>query len=118
MIDISEVVADSDFVEPITVYRVTGALSNEGEITKSEVAIARIAVVQPASKDDMVSYVPEGERTDEAIRIWCTQDLRMSDGNSIHSDIIEWSGKRYRVAYSAPWQQHGYYFVIAVATAT
>lgn len=118
MIDISDIVGDPDFTQTITVQRVTGAYvpGGEGEITKTEATLTRRAVVQPATADDVVQYLPEGERTDQAIRIWCTQDIRMSDGALIYSDVVVWQGQRYRVEFSKPWQQHGYWFAIAVAT--
>jgi hypothetical protein len=38
----------------------------------------------------------------------------MGDGQTIMSDIIEWQGNDYRIAYLKPWQVNGYYWAMAV----
>lgn len=112
MIEISELMTDPDFAQPFVIRRVSGAFAGEGEFTRTETTVNASGVIQPASEDDL-KMLPEGERSDSAIKVYSKTELRRGDGAGTESDVIEWLGKRYRVMQSKPWQLHGYYFAIA-----
>lgn len=116
MIDISEIVNDPDFAQSFSVLRSVGSFDGNGKWSMGTPAtLSRYGVIQPSKQNDIVLYVPEGERIGEMITVYCSQDILMSDAKNQQSDIIVKSdGAKYRVAYSKPWQQHGYWFAIAV----
>lgn len=116
MIDVSEIIDDPDFASLISVTSLgMGSYANEGAFTPG-VPVTRdwMATVQPASQADKDNYLAEGERQDSAIRIWSRQNLHAADGAGVLADTLVWQGQNYRVAFSKPWDLHGYYFVIAV----
>ena len=95
------------------VRKLTGAFANEGEWQTTEQTLDRFGVVQPAKADDLLKYLPEGERQGNFITIYCNQDVLMGNGSDQQSDVVVWRGDYYRVAFSKPWEQHGYWFAIA-----
>jgi hypothetical protein len=70
--------------------------------------------VQPATQNDILNFLPEGERQSNAIRIYAAGMLVMGNGDDKQSDVIIWNGDYYRVAFSKPWDAFGYWFAIAV----
>lgn len=117
MIDVSELIDDPDFATTFTVKRRSGTFANEGKYTTTETTLTKAGVVQPASADDQVKYLPEGERRQHAIRVWCRDEIQMADGKGKESDVVVWNGNQYRVGFSQPWSVHGYWFAIAVGYA-
>jgi hypothetical protein len=109
MIEISDLLADPDFAQPFDIIRETVTLVQGRAQTSSTTIPGVMGVIQPASVDDLVLFVPEGERANEWISIWCPQEIRAADGVSKFSDVIVWRGKRYRVAKAKPWETQGYY---------
>ena len=115
MIDVSELVTDPDFAQPFQVERFVGSFMDEGEYVRGEPKLLDLfGVVQPATKEDAVAFLPEGERQQNMIRVWCNQELRMSDGQGKECDNIIWQGQWHRVAFSELWSTQGYWFAIAV----
>lgn len=116
MIDVSELMQDPDFASMIEVTRQgAGSYANEGVFTPgASVVSSWPAVVQPANAADITNFLPEGERTNNVIKIYSAQLIQMSDGESVQADTLVWQGASYRVAFSKPWNLHGYYFVLAV----
>jgi len=114
MIDVSELFTDPDFAQTFAVIRFAGGFASEGEYAQAQVPpIAMVGVIQPANQDDVVQIAPEGERTGNWIAIYCTQEIRASDGKGQQSDIIVWHGNQYRIAQSRKWQDHGYWQALA-----
>ena len=98
MIDVSELIDDPDFATTFQVRRRTGSFANEGAYSTTETTLTKTGVIQPASQDDRVAYLPEGERTLDAIRIWCRDEIQMADGKGKQSDVVVWNGQHHRVA--------------------
>lgn len=113
MINLASVLADPVFLQPYRIERQIGAFTGDGEYTSTSEFLDRKGSVQPASSADVVNFVPEGLRSEEAIRIWDKESVVMRDGVSDLPDIIHWQGRKYRVAYTKPYSSYGYYFVIA-----
>lgn len=118
MINLSEIVLNPAFAQPFQIKRLSGTFANEGEFTETNTTIDRYGVIQPAKPDDVLKFLPEGERQGNAIMVHCADEVRMGDGVGLRSDIILWHGEQYRVAFAKPWQDYGYWFVIAVGMAT
>lgn len=116
MIDVSELMQDPDFASMVQILRPgMPTVANEGVYTPGEdEVINRVMIVQPASAEDRVNYLPEGERQLDAVKIYSDQLLNMADGDQVQSDKIIWLGNNFRIAFAKPWQQHGFYFAIGV----
>lgn len=114
MIDVSELVTDPDFAQSFQIERFTGTWDEGRFIQNEPTVLDAFGVVQPASSEDAVAYLPEGERQNNMIRVWSPHEIRMADGKDQLSDNILWQGEWHRVAYSKPWQTQGYWFAIAV----
>lgn len=109
MIEVSELMTDPDFAQAFDIIRESVTLV-EGESQVSQVTIPGvIGVIQPASREDIVLYAPEGERGDEWISIWCVQEIRDGNGVDKFSDVIVWQGRHHRVRKSKPWNTQGHY---------
>lgn len=113
MIDVAELMDDPDFASEFQIKRHVGAFAEEGEFSTAETLLDRVGVVQPAKADDVVRYLPEGERQGNHIAIWCAEDVLMANGSDRESDVVVWDGEYYRVAFSKQWKLHGYWFAIA-----
>lgn len=115
MMDLSEVIEDPEFTTSFQVQRFgAGAYANEGVFTVPiPDRLLMSGIVQPASGNDLLRFLPEGERASASIRVYCTRELIMGDGVKTLSDIIIWNGGQYRVAFRKQWSQFGYWFVIA-----
>lgn len=87
----------------------------EGRATLTPSVLARTGVLQPATKEEMLAFLPEGERTKAAVAIYCIEEVRMANGVDTESDVVTWLGTKYRVMFAKQWQQHGYWFAVGVA---
>ncbi len=117
MIDVSELMFDSDFCAPHRLIRARadGTFANEGEWTPgSPRTIDWFGSIQPAKDADKVLYLPEGERAQQAINCYAHCELKMGDGDDQESDIILYNGNTYRVSMSKAWGQSGFYYAFAV----
>lgn len=117
MIDISELMDDPDFASTITVTRAgVGAFVGEGIWAQgSSITFDMTAIVQPASAEDMAEFLADGEREKGAKRVWSAAPLIMADGKGMQSDLFVHEGLTYRVAFSKPWELHGYSYSIGVS---
>lgn len=126
MIDLSELMTDPDFgpvAFNVTRYSaaaldVSGGPTDGQWILGSPTEIAMQGVVEPASQNDLVKWLPEGERQGNFIRIWCATELIMGDGKTVQSDIITLTEEvvgydAFKIAFAKRWQAFGYWFVIA-----
>ena len=121
MLDLSSVVNDHELAQAFVIMRPSAGGWQAGKegiwqegITQN---INAYGVIQPAKNNDILTLVPEGERADKMIAVYCSSQIKMSDGEGIASDYILWNNEKYRVAYSKLWQDFGYYFVIAALQA-
>lgn len=114
MINVAELLSDPDFAQAFQVIRVGGSFANEGEYSQSpETTIDIFGVIQPARQQDVVQFMPEGERLGNMIVIYCKTEIRVADAKSQESDLVVWHGNRYRVAQARQWLDHGYWQVWA-----
>ena len=118
MIDVSELMDDPDFASTITVTRMAaGAYAPGGVWVAGEpVTTTETHIVQPDSNPDHTEFLPEGDRSAERAVVYSLTAvaLRQADGMNQQADTFVWMGKNYRVAFSKPWDAHGYHFAIGV----
>ena len=116
MISVSHVLTNPNFTTDFTIERKTGTWSNGIYTLGEPTVINRNGAIQPSSNDEL-QFLPEGERQNNAISIWCNQEIRMGDGVGINSDVIVYNGGRYKVQFMQDWSANGYWFAIATGWA-
>jgi hypothetical protein len=111
MIDVSEVVNDTDFCYSFTILRSTSSFV-PGGISSAQQSISMYGPVQVADAKTL-KMVPEGDRVEGARVFWSTVQMYETNQNGI-SDVIEWYGQTYRIVKVWPWQTNGYWKAYAV----
>lgn len=106
MINVAEIVNDSDFAQQYTVYRKTGEWDRGSYIT-TESAISFYGTVTVATPHDIVQTA-EGDRIQGDMCFYSTQEIFKTREQGT-SDEIVWNGDRYRIYSVAPWKDYGYY---------
>jgi hypothetical protein len=104
VIDVSEIVGDPDFVQPITLRRPTATMSGGVERTTHDDSTIQ-AVVQPADVHE-ISLLPEGARLGNIIAVYSTTEIRVSPQAQ---DIVIVDEMFYRAIKSEPWGSSGYF---------
>lgn len=112
MIEISDLLTDPDFAQAFTIRRETGAFL-DGEWIASKATLDGFGVVQPLSEADVLSFVPEGERQGNWIKVYSPTEIRQGNAKDVMSDVIVWRGDTYRVAKAKHWETQGYWQVFA-----
>lgn len=114
LIDVSDIVADPDFQDAVTLIRRVSSVNayGENEITESSSSVSM--VIQPASPDDL-QRLPDSVRRRDAVTVWYRGELSV-DANGVYPDVIVWVGKRYQVRDTEPFGNWGVGYVKAVCT--
>lgn len=116
MINVGKILFNQRFVQPFVLTRKTGAFvaSAEGKYATTSATVNLTGIIQPASQEDKVQFLTEGQRALASIKLFCKSQLLMDNGLGQQSDELDWQGVRYRIAFAKSWQLHGYYMAIAV----
>lgn len=117
MIDMTELMFDPDFVQPISieVLRTQGRYDGHGLYLSDgpRQTLMFIMVIQQSSPKDLMA-LPEGERNGDFITCWSHGELVVADGVSQEqSDVILWREKPYRVVKCADRSDNGFWEAIA-----
>jgi hypothetical protein len=122
MIDVSELMLDPDFMQPLSLNRYVKSFITSGdaagEISSSFTTINNVLFsVQPTTVDDLLS-LPEGERNDTSRRFYCGQELFAADNdgvtNELKFDVITYQGLKYKITKLKSWGDNGYWLGIGV----
>lgn len=109
MLNISEMMTDPDFVSGYILRRPSGSWIGNGVWEETFENFARVGCIQPARNEDVVQFLPEGERNVRAIRVWDKEPVLAGET----PDLVTWQDGTYRVVASKPWAPWGYYYAIA-----
>lgn len=112
MIDVSELITDSDFAQTYKVYRKTGSFA-AGRWEQTETEIEFYGPVQPASDKEIIQ-VPEGDRSSEIMVFYSLNEIYTTNTGGT-SDELEWRSNRYRVDKVERFGDNGYYKALAVS---
>ncbi|MHB9004721.1 MAG: hypothetical protein ACYC6C_11780 [Coriobacteriia bacterium] len=109
MLNVSEVLYDSDFNQDFKVYRKTGEWV-AGRFVENESIVNLTGVVVPASAQE-INQQPEGDRITGMMKFYSEQQIYTTHVEAVSgtSDQIEWRGKRYRIINCMPYVDYGYY---------
>ena len=108
-VNLSEVVNDPDLGETFVILRTKGSFGLGGWIAEVPQQVPAYGVVQPAD-DEALAQVPEGDRVEGAMQIYCQQPIyeTLAKESGI-SDKVRWHGSTYRVSRRSRWEEFGYY---------
>lgn len=113
MINVAEIMRDPDLAQAFQIERADGAFANEGEWAQTVTTIGMLGIVQPAKREDVLELFPEGNRLGNVIVIYCDQELRIDNADTLRSDVVVWHGNPYRVTAAKHWADHGFWQVWA-----
>jgi len=112
MIDVSELIGDEDMgggVWPTKLMQRTRVTTGDraGEFDTVVVPGTVEANIQPASDWQKLNMLPEGQRNDDAIRIYSLEEIQ-------DTTLVQWRGEWYKVASKKRWMDGGYCLQLAV----
>ena len=104
-IDVSDLLHDSDFVDPMTVITRVPFVNTKGENSLSESTLVSVGSVQPAS-GKTVSKLPEEFRVANVSSFWFQGQITATSPGK-YSSIIVFRGLRYQVQTVSDWSNFG-----------
>lgn len=106
LLDVSELMTDSDFVDPFTIVRRTGYDENTyGETVFTEVLVSAVGSVQ-ATSGDTAKRLPDGVQLN-GVRSIFTKAVINANTAGNYIDQIIWKNNRYNVIFVLPWENFG-----------
>ncbi len=114
MLNVSALLSDPDFAQPLTINRATGAFVLGG-FTSTPAAISAGGVVDVASEREL-AQVPEGDRVTGAMAFYVAVPVYLTQAGqtTAPSDTITWRGDTYRLVKIWPYADYGYYKAVGV----
>lgn len=120
MINVSELMSDSDFCDHYTIIREPSEWVNGRFEPVSKILIERYRPVQPAEPYEL-ELVPEGDRHKAVVKFFAlpdepfyiTEQLGDSDDGFIADEIL-YRDHRYKIVKIMPWNAHGYIRALGV----
>lgn len=113
MINVAELMRDPDLAQAFQVERAAGSFANEGEWSQTVTTIPMVGIIQPAKSEDVLEFMPEGTRLANVIAVYCDQELRIDNAETLRSDVILWHGNPYRATAAKHWADHGFWQIWA-----
>ena len=120
LLDVTDVLWDTDFTTTFSVTRNTTAVGDDGETVTAPVTTSDIVgVVTPANSNDL-RRMAEVERLGGAIAIHTTYRLTsggaQADGTTATADVVTWQNRQWSIFSVDDWTQFATGFVRATAT--
>ena len=115
MINLANIVNDTDFAQPFTIERSSGGAFKAGKWIDATTNVASFGIVQPSSPEEL-EQVPEADRVKGAMSFHSSGEMYEThvDAQTGISDLIYWRGQWYRIVKVFPWIDFGYYKAIGV----
>lgn len=104
-IDVSDILDDPDFVDPMDLIHRTATVNELGENTFTERRVCTKGCVQPASGKTL-SRVPDEFRIENVMSFWAKATI-VADRVGSYSDQIIFKGQRYNVKTVFDWSNWG-----------
>lgn len=113
MIDVSELIKDSDFAESYMVHRKKGVWEKGRFYMEEEQCFEYIGVVQPATEKEL-EQLDMGDRQKFVMKFICAfpDELfitQQKEQENFFSDIIEYQNNRYKIIKVKNWRTSGGY---------
>lgn len=104
-LDVSELMTDPDFVDPIQIVRRYPTNNNFGQVSFTEETLETVGSVQPANFKT-VQKLPESLRVADVSSFWVKAVITASETDKYPS-ILVFRGKRYQIQTLADWSNFG-----------
>ena len=104
-IDVTDILADPDFTDPVTIIHRLSSVDQFGANQLSERSESTLGVVQPASGKTL-ARLPEAYRVGSVMSFW-VQGKIVSDGSCQYPDILVHKCQRYQVQTIMDWTNWG-----------
>lgn len=104
-VDVSELLADPDFVQPLTLIKRQACVDSFGQNQLRESAACTVGSVQPIS-GKALQRLPDAYRVANVQSFWIKAKL-VSDSREKYPDIIVKGGKRFTVQVVFDWSDWG-----------
>lgn len=120
LINVSELITDSDFSQTFTVIRNPGHWEEGSWVYGTPVEIQIEGVITVANVSD-VNMLPEGDRIKGSMTFHSLEQLYPTRGQNSNytgvestSDEIIWQGERYKIMQVYPYVDYGYWKALGV----
>lgn len=114
-IDVSDILTDPDFTDPVTLIDRVSRPNDRGENTIFEVKHETIGSVQPASGRALIR-VPEDMRVENMSSFWI-KGIIVATAPGKYSSILVFQGRRYEVQHVFDWSNFGEGFTEGICVA-
>lgn len=104
-IDVTDLLTDPDFVDPVTLIHRESFVDDFGENKLKEMGISTVGSVQPISGKTL-QRLPEAFRVANVASFWIKGKI-VSDGCCKYPDLIVFKGSRYAVQMIFDWSNWG-----------
>lgn len=104
-IDVSDLMTDPDFVDPVQLISRTTQVNSRGENVLTETAQNTVGSVQPASYRT-VQKLPEAMRVANVYSFWVKGTIVASEPGK-YASVLVFRGVRYQVQTVADWSNFG-----------
>lgn len=111
-LDVSEILADSDFVDDFQVVRSQRSVNAQGLTVDTPGVYFTFGNVQP-TPDSTLRRLPEAERIGDFMTVVTQFQLRALTSTTAPDQVV-WNGRNYRVMVVNDWSNYGRGFVQAV----
>lgn len=115
-LDVSEVIDDPDFADPIVIVRRRQTVDHHGRASVRETRVNAIGVIIQASGETLMRE-PEGASIRAGVGIDVYTKTAVAPANGRYdADEIEWQSQRYTVESVKDWSNFGVGFYVASCT--
>jgi galactose-6-phosphate isomerase len=104
-IDVTELLQDPEFVDPVVLIHRSPVINAYGENVLSENGVQTVGSVQPISGKTL-QRLPEALRVASVMSFWVKGKI-VSDGRCQYPDLISYRGQRYAVQAIFDWTNWG-----------
>lgn len=105
LLDVSDLLADPDFADTLTLIRSVETVTDEGLAERTETSATITGVVQSGA-GDMLRLGADAAQASGAITVYTTTPLRVVS-EAGPADVLEWRGRRYTVVQVSDWGNFG-----------
>lgn len=109
MIDISDLLTDTDFCTQFTLVQ-NKSYWNNGRHSIIPIKVTVVGVARPTSGDDL-DLLPEADRVTGTMTFLSQTQMVLADGES--AMYIEYQRKRYKIIHADDFNENGFYKAIA-----
>lgn len=105
LIDVTELLSDPDFIDPVSIVSRTPIINNFGENTLNETSIQTVGSVQPAS-GKALQRLPQDLQISDMSSFWVKAEIAVNEPGK-YTDVLVFKSRRYQVVTVFQWSNWG-----------